>query len=118
MGRPKPLTHVHLRRAAEAELGGGPGREPRRGDSGPKPGAFQRGFGLEFGPRVAIPSERVRSRRLRRQIPRQERNARPICTNVRMFENTPRTAIYCHISRFATGHPKAQHAICESHGRK
>jgi hypothetical protein len=30
----------------------------------------------------------------------------PIYTCVRMLENTPRTAIYCHISRFATGNPR------------
>ena len=49
MDRAKSFSHVHLRRAAEAELGGGPGRGPRRGDSGPKRGAFRRGFGFEFG---------------------------------------------------------------------
>ncbi len=36
---------------------------------------------------------------------RRRRNARAIYTTVRMLENTPRTATYCHISRFATVHP-------------
>ncbi len=49
MDRAKPFSHVHLRRADDPDLGGGPGRGPRRGDSGPKPCAFGRGFGFEFG---------------------------------------------------------------------
>ncbi len=38
MERPKPFLHMHLRRAVDADLGGGAGREPHRGDSGPKSG--------------------------------------------------------------------------------
>ncbi len=49
MDRPKPFSHVHLRRVADPDSGGGSGRGPRRVDSGPKPCAFGRGFGFEFG---------------------------------------------------------------------
>ena len=62
MDRPKPFLHVHLRSAGDPESGGGSGRGPRRSDSAPKPGAFGRGFGFEFGPWLAISIEQMRSR--------------------------------------------------------
>jgi hypothetical protein len=62
MDRPKPFSHVHLRRAVDPDWPGVSGRGPRRGGSGSKRHGRGRGFGFEFGRWLATSTERVRSR--------------------------------------------------------
>ena len=61
MGRPKPFSNMHLRRAAGAHSGNGQGRGPRRGDFGSKRRARGQGFRFEFGRWLATSTERLRS---------------------------------------------------------
>ncbi len=61
MDRPKPFSHVHLRRAVAPDWPGGSGRGPRRGGSGSKRRASGRGFGFEFGRWLAIFTGQLRS---------------------------------------------------------
>ena len=51
MDRPKPVSHLHLRRAVDPALGGWR-RGPRRGDSGPESGPRAEGGGRESGRRA------------------------------------------------------------------
>ncbi len=61
MERPKPFSHMHLRRAVDADLEAGAGRGSRRGDSASRRRARGRGFGFEFGRWLAIFTGRLRS---------------------------------------------------------
>ena len=46
--RPKPFSHVHLRRVVDPDLGGGALRRPRQGDSGVKATCSRAGFRAWF----------------------------------------------------------------------
>ena len=49
IGRLKSFLNMHMQRMADPNLGCGPGRGSRRGDSGARLGGRGRGLGFEFG---------------------------------------------------------------------